>query len=457
MIQVILKRIVGLLFAATLGLPLLAQTTNYVIATTPGTNIGALASEYGFSIVKSAQSNINTLTSIATAAPWPAATIVALKSESGVIGVEVNSVAQSPENSPASQFAANSNSSTNLFATASPVSFYGNTVLSAYVTQPSAQLIELGGAQTRFGGGAGVVAIIDTGVDTEHPGLRGALLPGYDFTRNRPDTVSELYDVNQDIANALHMGNLLRESAGVGTPILSQSTVELLDQSTVELLDQSTVELLDGQNLPGGFGHGTMMAGLVHLVAPQAQIMPLKAFRADGTANLADIVSAILYAADHGADVINMSFGFPTSSPLLVSAIAYAENHGIFCVTSAGNQAARVLQYPAAYPGVIGVGSTSLLDQRSSFSSFGADVNIAAPGEGLITFFPGGLYAAGWGTSFSTALVSGAAALISGLNPSMTFFGFSTALAQGVPIDPTMGLGKARLNLVASGKYFLPQ
>jgi subtilisin family serine protease len=367
--------------------------------------------------------------------------------EPGVLSVSNNNLGSTPETDSFGQASVNGAALPNLFGSNTPVNFYGTTVLSGYINQPSAQLINVARAQSSFGAGTGIVAIIDTGVDTAHPGLQGSLIQGYDFTRNRPDTVSELNDLSPDLAAALLQGNVQRQNSPPGTPILAQSTVELLDQSTVELLDQSTVELLDGVGLPAAFGHGTMMAGLVHLVAPQARIMPLKAFASDGTAQLADVVSAIFYAADHGADVINMSFGFPSNSPLLSGAITYATSKGVLCVTSAGNEGVQAVQFPAGYAQSIAVGSTNLQDQRSSFSDYSGEVNAAAPGEGVITFFPGGLYAAGWGTSFSTALVSGTAALIGDVNPSLTLNGFKNSLAQGVPIDSTLGIGKARLDV----------
>lgn len=451
--DVVLKRLASFVLLAA-AWPLAAQST-YVIATSPGTDIGALSAEYSFSVLKSWRNSVIGLNSVSAVVPFSATALAELKAEPGVVDVESNAIVQNPETETTSQVAApNPGALPNLFGPSMPVLYYGNWVLPAYITQPSAQLIRLTDAQYDFGGGTGIVAIIDTGVDTGHPGLQGSLVPGFDFTRNRPDTVSELYDLNPAIAAALAQGNSRLANAGPTTPILSQSTVEILDQSTVEILDQSTVEILDGENLPGAFGHGTMMAGLVHLIAPQAQIMPLKSFRPDGSAQLADIAAAIFYAADNGADVLNMSFGFASSSPLLSTAIAYAANHGVILVSSAGNAGQPIVQYPGGYSSVVDVGSTTLSDQRSTFSNYG-NVNAAAPGEGLVTFFPGGLYAAGWGTSFSTALVSGAAALFEDVRPNFSIVGFQNALTQGAPLDPSLGLGKARLDLVRAGNAFI--
>src|SRR5205807_503495 len=198
--------------------------------------------------------------------------------------------------------------------------------------------------------------------------------------------------------------------------ILDQQTILMLNQSTASILDQSTASILDTRQVPRTFGHGTMVAGIIHLVAPAARIMPLKAFEADGTASLFDILRAIYYAVDHGAKVINMSFSTEQRSAELKRAINYAASHGVVCVSSAGNNGARLRVYPAAFDNVLGVGSTSNLDARSTFSNFGDDVQLAAPGEGIITTYPGGHYAAAWGTSFSTAFVSGGAALLLQMN-----------------------------------------
>ena len=87
------------------------------------------------------------------------------------------------------------------------------------------------------------------------------------------------------------------------------------------ILSQSSTSILDGR--PTSFGHGTMTAGLVHLVAPNARIMPLKAFAGDGSSDLFNILRAIYYAADHGANVISMSFEITQSSP------ASSERHSV--------------------------------------------------------------------------------------------------------------------------------
>jgi subtilisin family serine protease len=190
-----------------------------------------------------------------------------------------------------------------------------------------------------------------------------------------------------------------------------------------------------------------MVAGLVRLVAPTASIMPLRAFRADGTSSTFEILRAIYYAADNGANVINMSFSFPEPNSELQRALDYATARGVVAIASAGNTGNRVIVYPAAFPNVMGVASTTDQDTRSSFSNYGADlVTLVAPSEALITTYPGGNYAGVWGTSFSAALVSGAAALLRQVDPALDQAAAEAALSQAEPIDPELGAG--RLDLV---------
>jgi hypothetical protein len=286
----------------------------------------------------------------------------------------------------------------------SPVPYYGATVPSAYATQPAAGIIRLSTA-LRYGAGDVVVAVIDTGVDPNHPVLRGSLLPGYDFTRNLDGQASELLDIDQSTAAILEQST---------AAILEGARALVLNQSTAAILEQSTAAILETAELPAAFGHGTMVAGLVHLVAPTARIMPLKAFGGEGSATVFDIVRAIYYAADHGARVINMSFSMTERSREIERALGYAHSRGVLMVSSVGNAGRLTSVFPASSSKVLGVASTTNEDKRSGFSNYGSDsVTLAAPGEGLITTYPGGHYAAAWGTSFSAGLVSGGAALLS--------------------------------------------
>src|SRR5579863_2558798 len=280
-----------------------------------------------------------------------------------------------------------------------PYWYYGTTVWHGYVYQPGNTLIRTNTTHSAFNtAGSGVtVADIDTGVDPNHPVLKNSLVAGYDFTRNQ-NGGSEMSDVSQSTVAVLDGG---------------ETQTARVSQSTVAVLDQSTVAVLDGNPSYSAFGHGTMTAGIIHLVAPQAKIMPLKAFQANGTAYNSDILRAIYYAVGHGAKVINMSFNYTTSSQQLANAVNYATASGVICVAAAGNSGEQTTVYPAALKGVIDVASTSNSDTQSTFSNYGAPpVWLAAPGEGVMTTYPFGTYAAGWGTSFSTPLVTGTTALM---------------------------------------------
>ncbi len=330
------------------------------------------------------------------------------------------------------------------------VNYFGNTARQGYVQQPAALLIRVPNAQAIYGTGSGIVADIDTGVDASHPLLANVFVPGYDFLTGMAGIPSEMSDLNQSTVALLDGISPAPVPTSDATFVLNQSTVALLDQSTVALLDQSTVALLDSQALPMAFGHGTMVAGLIHLVAPGAQIMPLRVFHSDGTGQLSDIVNAIYFAVNNGANVINMSFSSLDNSPALMGAIRYARSNNVICVAAAGNNGLPIIVYPAATKWAIGVGSTDAADLRSSFSNYGyPTADIGAPGEALITSYPLGQYAGVWGTSFSSALVSGAMALGTAMDSPFGYWGLMNALDSGKQLPPNEGLGQARLDVLS--------
>src|SRR5207253_6832984 len=132
-----------------------------------------------------------------------------------------------------------------------------------------------------------------------------------------------------------------------------------VNQSTAAVLDQSTAAVLDGSPY-AAFGHGTMVMGIIHLVAPTAQLLPLNAFHVDGTAALSDILRASDAGVQNGANAINMSFDIKTSSTELQKALDYANQQGVMCAASAGNDGVQEIVYPAALQSdVMGVASTS--------------------------------------------------------------------------------------------------
>jgi subtilisin family serine protease len=310
-----------------------------------------------------------------------------------------------------------------------PVDYFGVTVIHGYVSQPAITIVRLPDTQTTFSvSGAGTVAVIDTGVDPTHPVLQSVLVQGYDFTRNIAGSASELPDVNQS-----------SNGSGASPARVNQSSVAILDPASALNLGQPQYQ---------AFGHGTMVSGIVHLVAPTAHIMPLKAFKADGTGYLSDILRAIYFAVQNGARVINMSFSFSTYSHEAASAIKFATRHQVICVASAGNDGKEEIVYPAALSDVMGVASTTNNDTLSTFSNYGENlVWVAAPGEGIITTYPFGTFGAGWGTSFSAPFVSGAAALLLNVSTNFNESSAERSLAHAVWISPDLGNGRVDLYL----------
>lgn len=319
------------------------------------------------------------------------------------------------------------------------VDYFGSNLWEGFTRQRAAAVIGLPAAQSRWRTGLGIVAVIDTGVDANHPALQSALVPGFDFTRDRAGIPNDLDDLDRSTAAAL-----------------TQSTTAFIDNGarpvpinnyTVAALAQSTTAFIDTGKLPSGFGHGTMVASLVRLAAPTARIMPLKAFLSDGSSNTFDILRAIYFAADNGAKVINMSFNMKEPSLELGRSIDYASRKGLTLVSSVGNDGNEILVYPAAFAKVIGVASTNLGDVRSGFSNYGAQlVSLAAPGEGVIVAYPGNNYASAWGTSFSAPLVAGAVALQLQLNPQATATEIE-AILKNTARRLESALGAGRLNV----------
>jgi subtilisin family serine protease len=311
-----------------------------------------------------------------------------------------------------------------------PHQYFGTNVWNGYAIQPAAQIVRVSQAQGMFRvSGKGVVADIDTGVDPNHPALKAMLLWGYDFTRNQPG------------------GSEMNDFAGT-PPSRSTSNIAQVNQSTAAVLDQSTAAVLDGNPQYAAFGHGTMVLGVIHLVAPKAKLLPLKAFDSSGSGFLSDILRAVYFGVRNGANIINMSFDFKTNSAEFAKALDYANQHNVICAASAGNDGLQEIVYPAALQReVMGVASTSYADTRSSFSNYGnAIVWVAAPGEAIISTYPFGTYAASSGTSFSAPFVSGAASLLLNMGKGTDQSRAATAIANAVPVGD--GMGNGRLDLV---------
>jgi subtilisin family serine protease len=447
-----MRKFLQLLLVCLFGLPLTAQTS-YILTASPS-NMQSVVNHHGLTVVKELYDGTNCVMLVTSASADVAGTETEVESDLMVVGFEPEQRAVLPELTGLTQPTL-TQSTTSILDTLpgrTLVSFFGSIVPSNYSTQTATSIIRLDDARTATKlTGSGTVAVIDTGADLTHPALSGALVTGYDFTR---DTLgaSELADLDPTVAAQLQQSTTSILDAQ--NTLVLNSAVAILNQSTTSILDQSTTSILDSSLAE--FGHGTMTAGIVHLVAPTAKIMPLKAFRADGSSNLSDIIRAIYYAADHGANVISMSFSMSQSSPGLQAAIQYALSKNVATVASSGNDGLKTLVYPASYGGVQGVGSSTNTDLRSTFSNYGSGVvTFAAPGEGVITTYPGGNYAAGWGTSFSTPLFAGAAALVLQARPTSKPGDITNALSKTKQISD-MGYGRIDLyqslmNVISSG------
>lgn len=215
--------------------------------------------------------------------------------------------------------------------------------------------------------GAGItVAVLDTGVKSSHPDLRGKVARGYNAITGKPGA--------------------RRDNNGHGT-------------------------FLAG--IIAGRINGAGIAGL----APNARILPVKVLDSDGVGDSDDIARGIIWAVDNGADVINMSFGSDASNRVEAEAIDYARGAGVTLIAAGGNEGARLVMYPAGYPGVLGVGAVDINNKRASFSNQGSHIDVVAPGQGILSSFTRRPYSWMSGTSMATAYVSAVAALAMSYSP----------------------------------------
>jgi subtilisin family serine protease len=307
-----------------------------------------------------------------------------------------------------------------------PVDYYGTVVSHGYLEQPASSIIRIGETQNGFHvSGSDIVAVIDTGVDPAHPALAPVLLPGHDFVHNT-NGADETGDLDHSTVAVL--------DGGGGTPAyVSPWTAAVVSPAGAAALNTSQY---------AAFGHGTMVAGIVHLVAPTANILPLKAFSSDGTGSASNIIRAVYFAIAQGSKVVSMSFSFSSSSSAMSDAIQYANSNGVICVAAAGNEGEEIRVYPASFNQVMGVASTSNSDALSTFSNYGSQVEwVAAPGENIVSTYPFGTYASSSGTSFSTPFVSGTVALLANVNNSINQSSAANAIGHARYTSPQLNRG----------------
>ncbi|EAR20977.1 Peptidase S8 and S53, subtilisin, kexin, sedolisin [Nitrococcus mobilis Nb-231] len=204
------------------------------------------------------------------------------------------------------------------------------------------------------------------------------------------------------------------------------------------------------------FGHGTQVAGTVAAVSDNGigvasvawhvRLMPIRITnRSDGWAYLSDIASGIMWAADHGARVANVSYD-ASGSPTVDNAAKYMKNRGGVVVVAAGNSG-RNPGY-GAEPSIIAVAATTSSDTRPSWSNFGQYIDVSAPGVGIWTTSRGGGYGAPSGTSFASPITAGVAALISSANNALSPDQIAAVLTQSAKDlgnsgwDPYYGYGR---------------
>jgi predicted CXXCH cytochrome family protein len=284
-----------------------------------------------------------------------------------------------------------------------------------------------------------IVAIIDTGVDTSHPELVPALWTnpgetGLDGAGNAKSANGIDDDGNGYVDdwqgwNTVSASNDVRDDNGHGTHVAG-------------------IVAAQGNNEEG-------MAGMAWGV----RVLPVKAVDQNGIGTYMQVAEGIIYAADHGARIINLSLGSEAYSWTLNYAVNYAMARGALVIAATGDSGAVGVNYPAAYPGVLGVGATDTSNQLASFSTTGNAVDLAAPGAIIYSAFPGGSYTRMSGTSMSAAHVSGAAALLASL-PQFTTANqiqealLNTALDLGAP-GPDTEFGSGLIQ-VASALAYVP-
>ncbi len=202
-------------------------------------------------------------------------------------------------------------------------------------------------------------------------------------------------------------------------------------------------------------GHGTHVSGIVAArtgnrkgVAggcPSCKLLIAKVFDGKGTGTVARVADGIIWSADHGADVINLSVVHPSSSTVDKNAINYATSKGVVVVAAAGNGDTNQPRYPAAYPSVMAVAATNRDDRRAYFSNYGNWIDIAAPGVDILSTIPGG-YASRTGTSMAAPHVSALAGLLAsqGRSPENIEYRIThTAVDLGPNgLDPYYGYGR---------------
>ena len=233
-----------------------------------------------------------------------------------------------------------------------------------------------------------------------------------------------------------------------------------------------TYNAVDGTaDVTDAMGHGTFVAGVAAATGGNtigiagasmgASVLGVKVANDFGEIWTDDVANGITWAANNGAKVINLSLGSPEDDPTEREAVAYAISKGVLVVAAAGNaggtQTATTPNYPAAYPSVVAVGATNATGGRAPFSSYGPWVTVAAPGvsitsttptSGTTDFAPS--YDVGHGTSFSSPIVAAEAALLWSLRPTVSASDVRAAIVRSAHGYATLGLGAGQVDFRAA-------
>jgi subtilisin family serine protease len=239
------------------------------------------------------------------------------------------------------------------------------------------------------------VAVVDNGCDYQHPDLAADFKPGelgYDFIGNdndpRPDNPNE-----DEAFHGTHVAGIIAATRNNNAGIAGWSLCQLL---AVRVLNDSG-------------------AGTTDVVA-----------------------SGVRWAADNGARIINMSLTSPTNSTPLEDACDYAAQKGVVIIVASGNDGHQAIGYPAALDQCVAVGATSMYSRLSSYSNYGAEQELVAPGDTILSCVPGGAYGWAWGTSMAAPQVTGVAALLLARN-----WGLSAAEVRAVLDASAIDMGVA--------------
>lgn len=253
-----------------------------------------------------------------------------------------------------------------------------------------------------------IVAVIDTGIDYYHPDLNENLF------------INLAEDLNGNgFLDAEDIDGLDNDNNGFIDDVIGW---DFTDRKGFPF-DSTGGDYLTWDNDPfDNNGHGTNVAGVIGAISNNGmgisgvvkniRIMNLRSFDPGGYGEEEDAASAILYAVNNGAKVINMSFGDNSFSFVLRDVIRYAYSKGVVLVGSAGNSNSKLPHYPSAYPEVISLGASTEQDVVAGFSNKGSTIDLVAPGQFITTLAPGYEYTSVSGTSFSAPYAAGVAALL---------------------------------------------